>query len=342
MNTVARTLLAMLALPVADAGAQARLPIIDMHLHIRKADYIGPNPPAMCTPFTIMPRWDNARSAEQGFEFNEPPCENPIPAATTDSAVMNGTIEVMRRRNIIGMVSGEPEEMVKWQSVAGDRIIPGLDLRIGSPSGASHVKTRTPAEIRGLHSRGAFTVLGEVLAQYQGVAANDERLAPYWALAEELGIPVAIHMGSGGPADPYLGSPGFRARNSSPLLLEEVLVKHPRLRVYIMHAGYPMLDDLRALLFVHPQVYVEVGSIVYAEPRAAFYRYLEGIVEAGYADRVMFGSDQMIWPGIIEPSIQAIEDAPFLSAQQKRDILYNNAARFLRLSKKEIAKHHSM
>jgi predicted TIM-barrel fold metal-dependent hydrolase len=65
-------------------------------------------------------------------------------------------------------------------------------------------------------------------------------------------------------------------------------------------------------------------------------------VEAGYGDRILFGSDQMIWPGVIEPSIKAIEDAPFLTAAQKRDILYNNAARFLRLSKEEIARHHRM
>jgi hypothetical protein len=37
---------------------------------------------------------------------------------------------------------------------------------------------------------------------------------------------------------------------------------------------------------------------------------------------------------------QRIEAAPFLSEQQKRDILYNNAARFLRLSDAEIARHH--
>jgi predicted TIM-barrel fold metal-dependent hydrolase len=56
----------------------------------------------------------------------------------------------------------------------------------------------------------------------------------------------------------------------------------------------------------------------------------------------MFGSDQMIWPGIIEPAIKVIEDAPFLTSAQKRDIFYNNAARFLRLSKEEIARHHKM
>jgi predicted TIM-barrel fold metal-dependent hydrolase len=83
---------------------------------------------------------------------------------------------------------------------------------------------------------------------------------------------------------------GYRARNGSPLVLEDVLVRHPKLRVYIMHAGYPFADDLRALLFSHPQVYVDISSIVYTEPRPAFYRFLQEIVEAGYGDRVMFGS----------------------------------------------------
>ena len=70
----------------------------------------------------------------------------------------------------------------------------------------------------------------------------------------------------------------------------------PRMRVYVMHGGYPMLDDLLALLFTHPQVYVELSMAANVETRPAFYRYLRGIVEAGYGDRVMFGSDQMVWP----------------------------------------------
>jgi predicted TIM-barrel fold metal-dependent hydrolase len=122
--------------------------------------------------------------------------------------------------------------------------------------------------------------------------------------------------------------------------IEEVLVRHPKLRVYIMHAGFPMLDDLLAVLYTHPQVHVDVGVIVFTQPRAAFYRYLRGIVEAGFAKRVMFGSDQMVWPGVIERSIAVIEEARFLSEAAKRDILYHNAARFLRLGEEEIARHH--
>jgi hypothetical protein len=48
----------------------------------------------------------------------------------------------------------------------------------------------------------------------------------------------------------------------------------------------------------------------------------------------------MVWPETIERAIARIEAAPFLTAEQKRDILYDNAARFLRLDEAEIARHH--
>jgi hypothetical protein len=48
----------------------------------------------------------------------------------------------------------------------------------------------------------------------------------------------------------------------------------------------------------------------------------------------------MVWPGAMERSVRVIEGATFLTAAQKRDILYNNAARFLRLTPEEIARHH--
>jgi predicted TIM-barrel fold metal-dependent hydrolase len=54
-------------------------------------------------------------------------------------------------------------------------------------------------------------------------------------------------------------------------------------------------------------------------------------MDAGLGKRVMFGSDQMEWPETIGLAIDAINAADFLTPEQKRDIFYNNAARFLRL-----------
>jgi len=48
--------------------------------------------------------------------------------------------------------------------------------------------------------------------------------------------------------------------------------------------------------------------------------------------------DQMHWPGAVEVAIESIETADFLSPEEKRDILYNNASRFLRLTPEQIAK----
>ena len=47
----------------------------------------------------------------------------------------------------------------------------------------------------------------------------------------------------------------------------------------------------------------------------------------------------MVWPETIERAINVIEGAPFLSKEQKRAIFYDNAARFLRLTTEEIARH---
>ena len=123
-----------------------------------------------------------------------------------------------------------------------------------------------------------------------------------------------------------------RLRLSSPLLLEEVLVRHPKLRVYVMHAGWPMLDDMVAMLYAFPNLYVDIAVINWYIPKAEFYSYLKRLVEAGFSKRIMYGSDQMQWPQSIGVSIEAIESAPFLSREQKRDIFYNNAVRFFKLS----------
>lgn len=313
------------------------LPIIDMHFHAVRVDSQGPPPVGLCTPFRGIPASDPATPyAEQWTRLlKNPPCDDPAWSPASDQELMAASIAMLEKHNVIGVTSG-PEDLVSaYKDTAPDRIVQALLL--GGPAVAERASIDS---LRSLHAEGRLQVIGEVTTQYSGIAPDDERLEPLWALASELDLPVGIHIGTGPPGVAYLGAAGYRARLHSALLLEEVLVRHPTLRVYISHAGWPMLDDLLAVLWAHPQVYVDVAVINWALPTREFYNYLRRIVEAGFGSRVMYGSDQMVWPDMIPRSIAVIREAPFLTEAQKRDILYNNAARFLRLSKEEIARHH--
>ena len=116
-----------------------------------------------------------------------------------------------------------------------------------------------------------------------------------------------------------------------PLLLEGVLLRHKGLRLFVMHAGWPRLDEMIALLYAHPNVNIDVAGLQLPAitPRVGYLWYLQRLVESGFAGRIMFGSD---FADQVESGIRTIVDTPFLSAEQKAGILCSNAARFLRLS----------
>jgi hypothetical protein len=307
-------------------------PVIDMHLHSHPADVNGPPPLGICAPPAELPTWDPKESWPVAFMrwTKNPECSKPIWSPMTDVEVMQQTIEVLRRRNITALSSGP--QLDRWMEVEPNRILPALGFDFGRKP------VPTPEQVRRSLREKRHRALAEVGIQYQGVSPSDARFEPYLAVAEKMDVPVGIHIGTGPPGARYLPPfPNYRARLHSPLVLEEALTRHPRLRVWIMHAGWPMLDDLLAVLWAHPQVHVDVGVISWVLPRQEFHRYLQRIVEAGFVKRVMFGSDQMNWPGVIEPAIEAIESAPFLSEGQKREILFENAARFLRLTPEEVA-----
>ena len=169
---------------------------------------------------------------------------------------------------------------------------------------------------------GRIDFLGEVLAQYYGIAPDDARMAPYWALAEKHALPVGIHTGSAGPGH---GSPDFRQDLGNPDLLRPVLARHPKLRLWVMHAGAPFFDETMALLRDHPGVHVDISVINNPAivPPEAFAGMLEAMLDAGFGDRIMYGSDN----ADIATTRDAL-DALDLDDAQRKAILHDNAARF--------------
>jgi len=107
-----------------------------------------------------------------------------------------------------------------------------------------------------------------------------------------------------------------------------------------MHYGSPLVDEMIGVMYTYPNVYIDIGGNTWPYPPEYFYSQLKRFIDAGFGKRILFGSDQMLWPDLINVSIDILERTPFLTDAQKRDILYNNAARFLRLGEAEIARQH--
>ncbi|WP_119718621.1 amidohydrolase family protein [Cognatilysobacter tabacisoli] len=301
--------LVLACLLAPSAWAQDRGPVIDMHLHAFGFDEYG-NPP--------------------------PPNEvtGEVPAALSDADAIRATLAAMKaHRVVLAVASGPLEDVQRWRNAAPQRLIGGA---YAGPRNALPDTGTLREQVR----TGQIGVIGELGLQYRGQRATDPEVAPYFALAEALDVPVAIHTGLGDAGTPYGCCPTFRTSLGNPQLVEDVLVRHPRMRAWLMHAGYPFLAETKALLYVYPQLYVDIGVLAWALPRAEFHAYLQALVDAGFGKRIMFGSDQMVWPEAIGQAIAGVDSAGFLTPAQKRDILYNNAAGFLRLDRATIDRHH--
>lgn len=287
-------------------------PIIDMHMHTFQ--------------------WN---------KYGDPPQPNLItgnvPEPRSNQEAVEAYLAEMERYNIVLAVgSGELEMVELFGSNAGDKFLGGTEFpKYTTPANNRMEEWPDIDEMRSYFENDQLQIMGEITAMYAGVAPTDPVLDPYFALAEELDLPVSYHTGFGPPMSPYLGDPNFRMRYGNPLLLEDVLVKYPNLRIYIAHGGYPFIDETIALMLMYRQVYVDISMINWTLTPEEFNSYLERMIDARLADRIMFGTDQMIWPETVGMSIEAVENAPCLSEQQKQDIFFYNAATFLKLDKSQ-------
>jgi len=289
------------------AAARPSRSIIDVHMHSYPVDWEMPKP-----------------------------LVNPITGK--DLAIRNGAehyaacLAEMKRHNVVmGIVSGgngdRLQAAIKWQDNDPARFIAGASIR-----GSEDTPLPDLGVLRKAFSAGQFRVLGEVTAQYAGASLSDPKYDPYLALAEEFDIPVALHTGTMPPGttqDPCCLT--SRAQFGRPGLVEDALNKHPKLRLNLMHCGYPYLEETIAILMQYPQVNADLGALNWLAPRETFHSYLHSLTSAGFTKRLMFGSDHMFWPDAIGLAIEAVEAASFLSDAEKNDIFYGNALRFYKL-----------
>ncbi|MFH0841190.1 MAG: amidohydrolase family protein [Bacteroidota bacterium] len=299
--------------------AKKPLPIIDIHVH---SISIGSMQMGDLCPWFLedMPGTD----PKTGMSFPSKDCVDPLKPAKNDEELSKAFLETIERLNITAVVfCDNPEMLYRWKKAAPGRIIPGI--------GVSTPNDITAKAMRDSLSSGFYKVMSECAPQYHGMSPSDMSLDEYFTIAEELDIPVGIHMGTGGNGMANIMGSKFRAAMGNPLELEDLLHRHPKLRVWVQHAGYPFTDELIAVMGWNAYVFLDISGFIWSYPLEEIHMVIKRLVQAGFGKRIMYGTDFMGYPKMIEASIGVIQNASYLTEEQKRDILYNNAARFLRI-----------
>lgn len=281
-------------------------PIIDMHLHAyTDDDFWGPAPNPATGAVSVNNATDHYRHS----------------------------IDFLKKHNVVlAVVDSESLAAVEpWERMLGDAAV----------ISALRKKNNSLDLFTKMVSDGKVELFGEVGATYRGLSPSDFTLMPFYAVANEFNIPVGVHTGGSFPGITR-SNKNFRLRLGDPLLLEDVLVAYPDLRVYLMHAGAHFYRRAVVMMVQYPDLYADIAVVNWVPDARKFLEpFLRLAKEHGVLDRVMYGSDQMIWPGAIELGIETIHAVDFLTLAEKKGIFYDNAARFLGLSEEEIERHHA-
>lgn len=176
---------------------------------------------------------------------------------------------------------------------------------------------------------GTYSALGELGLVYEGIPVNTKSLYPYYEVAQKHGIPILIHTGFSGPNPQQVLSSVFDIASANPILLESVVADFPDLNIIMMHMSWPFFDEGLYMLSTYPNVYMETSVAVWLLGDPLFNRLLEEAVVTAGSDKILFGTLQMAWPGVIGRSVETIRNADYLSEEDKKAIFWGNAKKLL-------------
>jgi predicted TIM-barrel fold metal-dependent hydrolase len=117
---------------------------------------------------------------------------------------------------------------------------------------------------------------------YQNWDPQDPRHLPLFRKAEKLGVPINIHQGTS------FVRPG-PLKYANPILLEDIAIACPDLRMIISHLGHPWEPECVVLIRKHPNLYANVSALHYRPLR--FYQAMMTALEYGVEHKLVFGSD---------------------------------------------------
>lgn len=151
-------------------------------------------------------------------------------------------------------------------------------------------------ELVELHLQRSSCVGIKLYPGYNHFYLYEEKMKPFYELAEKYSKPVAVHTGLTTTSQALL-------KYSHPLVLDETAVRYPNVQFVMCHLGNPFLSDAIAVLEKNRNVAADLSGLLEGKipDMQAFFRKKQGYIRMlrdwleyleAY-ERIMFGTD---WP----------------------------------------------
>jgi hypothetical protein len=152
------------------------------------------------------------------------------------------------------------------------------------------------------------------------LAPDHARWYPFYAKCVELDVPVQLQVGQS-----LIYAPEQRLRSvGRPLSLDAVACDFPELKLVGIHIGIPWADEMIAMAWKHPNVYIGCDAHSPKYWPASFLQYVNTYGQ----DKVIFGTDYPVLDfGRTREEIEALG----LRDEPKRKLLRDNALRIYKL-----------
>jgi predicted TIM-barrel fold metal-dependent hydrolase len=156
----------------------------------------------------------------------------------------------------------------------------------------------------------------------QNFAPADPMAWPIYEVIAEHKMPAIFHTGHSGMGTGMRGGGGIRLKFGQPILVDDVAVDFPDMKIILAHPSWPWTDEALSMALHKPNVFIDLSgwSPKYFPPQIVRYANTQ------LGDKFLFGSDfPLITP---DKWIAAFDQAGF-KPELREPILKGNAMKLL-------------
>lgn len=122
---------------------------------------------------------------------------------------------------------------------------------------------------------------------FQDIDPADRIAYPIYEVIAEYRLPAIFHTGHSGMGTGMPGGGGVRLRWGRPMLIDDVAVDFPDMKIILAHPGWPWVDESLSMALHKTNVFIDLSgwSPKYFQPQVI--QYANGQLK----DKMLFGSD---------------------------------------------------